>query len=59
MKLSDAAACLGISPAKLSRIVGRSELSYTVDPLDRRQKLVAVADLKRLRKQSLVAEETE
>lgn len=58
MKLSDAAAYLGVSSAKLSRIVGRSELSCTVDPLDRRRKLVAVADLKRLREQSLLAEET-
>lgn len=59
MKLSDAAAYLGVSPAKLSRTVGRGELSYTVDPLDRRRKLVAVADLKRLREQSLLAEETD
>lgn len=59
MKLSDAAAYLGVSPAKLSRIVSRGELSYTVDPLDRRRKLVAVADLKRLREQSLLAEETD
>lgn len=57
MKLSDAAAYLGVSPAKLSRIVGRGELSCTVDPLDRRRKLVTVADLKRLREQSLSAEE--
>lgn len=59
MKLSDAAAYLGVSPAKLSRIVGKGELSFTVDPLDRRRKLVAVADLKRLREQSLQAEEME
>jgi hypothetical protein len=59
MKLSDAAAYLGVSPAKLSRIVGRGELSCTVDPLDRRRKLVAIADLKRLREQSLLGEETE
>jgi hypothetical protein len=58
MKLSDAAAYLGVLPAKLSRIVGRGELSCTVDPLDRRRKLVTVADLKRLREQSLLAEET-
>lgn len=59
MKLSDAAAYLGVSTAKLSRIVGRGELPCTVDPLDRRRKLVAVADLKRLREQSLLAEETD
>ncbi|MDT5270393.1 MAG: hypothetical protein QOH49_2579 [Acidobacteriota bacterium] len=58
MKLSDAAAYLGVSSAKLSRIIGRGELSCTVDPLDRRRKLVAVADLERLREQSLLAEET-
>lgn len=59
MKLIDAAAYLGVSPAKLSRIVRSGELSCTVDPLDRRRKLVAVADLKRLREQSLLAEETD
>lgn len=59
MKLGDAAVYLGVSPAKLSRIVGRGELPYTVDPLDRRRKLVAVADLKRLREQSLLAEESD
>lgn len=59
MKLSDAAAYLGVSPAKLSRIVGRGELPCTVDPLDRRRKLVAVADLKRLREQSLLEDETD
>jgi hypothetical protein len=57
MKLSDAAAYLGVSPAKLSRIVGRGELPCTVDPLDRRRKLVAVADLQQLKQQSLLAEE--
>jgi hypothetical protein len=57
MKLSDAAAYMGVSPAKLSRIVGRGELFCTVDPLDRRRKLVAVADLKRLKELSLLAEE--
>lgn len=57
MKLTDAAAYLGVSPATLSRIVSRGDLTCTKDPLDHRRKLVAVADLKRLRQQSLLAEE--
>ena len=58
MKLSDAASYRGVSRAKLSRIVGSGELPCTVDPLDRRRKLMAVADLKRLREPSRLAEET-
>ena len=57
MKLSDAAVYLGISAAKLSRLVSRGELSYSIDPLDRRRRLVAVTDLDRLRQQSLLEAE--
>ncbi len=59
MKLSDAAAYLGTSAAKLSRLVSSGELSYSVDPLDRRRKLVSVADLDQLKKQSLLAREAD
>ncbi len=55
MMLSDAAAYLGTSAAKLSRLVSSGELSCSIDPLDRRRKLVAVADLNRLKEQSLMA----
>ncbi len=57
MKLSDAAAYLSVSPAKISRLISSGELSYSKDPLDRRRKLVAVTDLDRLKEQSLLAEE--
>jgi hypothetical protein len=57
VKLSDSGAYLGVSPTTLSRIVSRGDLSCTIDSLNRRRNLVAVADLKRLRQQSLLAEE--
>jgi hypothetical protein len=56
MMLSEAAIYLGTSPAKLSRMIRRGELSYSVDPLDLRRKLVATADLKRLKEKSLLAQ---
>jgi Helix-turn-helix domain len=59
MKLSDAARYLGISAAKLSRLVSSGELSYSVDPLDRRRKLVLVADLDQLKKRSLLTREAD
>lgn len=55
MTMTEAAAYLGISTATISRIVKRGEISYSVDPLDRRRKLVLVADVKRLKEQSLLA----
>lgn len=57
MKLSDAATYLGTSAAKISRLIKAGELSYSVDPLDRRLKLVRVEDLDRIKEQSLLAEE--
>ncbi len=57
MKLSDAAAYLGISAAKISRLIRAGELSYSVDPLDRRRKIVRVEDLDRIKDQSLLSEE--
>lgn len=57
MKLSDAAAYLGISAAKISRLVRAGELSYSVDPLDKRRKIVRVEDLNRIREQSLASDE--
>lgn len=57
MKLCDAAAYLGVSAALISRLVKAGQLPYFIDPLDRRLKLVSVADLNRLKEQSLVARE--
>ncbi len=57
MKLSDAAAYLGISAAKISRLIRAGELSYSVDPLDKRRKIVRVEDLDRIKEQSLSWEE--
>jgi hypothetical protein len=56
MKLSDAAAYLGISAASMSRLIARG-FPHTQDPLDRRRKLVLLADLNRLKEQSLTVDE--
>lgn len=55
MTLTEAAAYLGTSPAKLSRLIGSGQLTYTIDPLDLRRKLVLVADINRLKEKSLFA----
>jgi hypothetical protein len=55
MKLRDAARYLGISPATMSRLIARG-FPHTLDPIDRRRKLVTVADLDRLKEQSLAGE---
>lgn len=59
MKLTDAAAYLGVSPAKVSRLIRAGELTYSDDSLDRRRRLVLVADLDRIKEQSLPSEEDE
>ena len=57
MKLSDAAAYLGVSPAKISRLIKSGELKCSGDILDRRRKIVRVEDLDRIKEQSLSSEE--
>jgi hypothetical protein len=57
MKLSDAAAYLGVSPAKISRLISAGILTCSPDLLDKRRELVRVADLDFLKEQSLIAEE--
>lgn len=52
MKLRDAAAYLGVSHAKITRLVELGVLPYTVDRLDLRKKLVLVEDLDRIKNQS-------
>ena len=53
MALKQAAAYLGISERKMAHMVKRGEINFTVDPLDRRRKLVSVAELDSLKRQSL------
>ena len=55
MTLTEAAAYLGTSQAKLSRLIGSERLAYTTDPLDLRRKLVLVADIEQLKEISLLA----
>jgi hypothetical protein len=56
LKLSDAAAFLGVSPAKVSRMIKAGELKCVDDPLDRRRKLVEVKALEQLKLKSLAEE---
>ncbi len=56
LKLSDAAAFLGVSPSKVSRLIKAGELKCVDDPLDRRRKLVEVKALERLKLRSLIDE---
>jgi predicted site-specific integrase-resolvase len=56
LKLNDAAAFLGVSAAKISRLIKAGELKCVDDPLDRRRKLVEVKALERLKRRSLAEE---
>lgn len=56
MTLTEAAAYLGISQAKLSRLISSGQLAYSIDPLDLRRKWVRAADVKRLKEESLFAQ---
>jgi excisionase family DNA binding protein len=47
--LMEAAERLGVSPMTIRRLVREGELQVYPNPLDRRQKLVDVADVERLR----------
>ena len=53
LKLTDAAAFLGVSPPKISRLIKAGELKCVIDPLDKRRKLVDVKALERLKRKSL------
>ena len=52
LKLSDAAAYLRVSPAKISRLIKEGLLTCKIDLLDRRKKWVRVKDLDALKQQS-------
>jgi len=49
MRLGEAARYLGVSAGKVRRLVEEGRLGCDVDPLDKRRKLVKVADLERLK----------
>lgn len=53
LKLSDAAAYLGVSTSKISRLIKAGELACVVDPLDRRRKLVNFEEIELLKRASL------
>lgn len=53
MTLTQAAAYLGISTRKMAQMVRDGEISVTVDPLDKRRRLVEVRQLDDLRRRSL------
>ena len=59
MKLSDAARYLGVSAAKITRMIQAGELTCLADILDRRRKIVKVEDLDRIKAQSPMSEEFE
>lgn len=53
MTLTQAADYLGISLRKMAYMVSGGEIKFTVDPLDKRRKLVSIAELDSLKRQSL------
>ena len=52
-KMTFTGAYLGVSPRKMGRIAKDQGLEVTVDPLDRRRKLLKVIDLDKLKEASL------
>jgi excisionase family DNA binding protein len=46
--IQDAAAMLGVSPAKMRRLINQHGLATQPNPRDRRQRLVSIADLEPL-----------
>lgn len=53
MTLTQAADYLGISLRKMAQMVKDGEIKFIVDPLDRRRKLISVAEMDSLKQQSL------
>jgi len=51
--VTEAAAYLGVSNRKMTQMLSEGILKFTVDPLDKRRKLVSVRDLDELKKASL------
>ena len=50
MTVTEAAAYLGVPNQKMSHMLSEGILKLTVDPLDKRRKLVRVSDLDELKK---------
>lgn len=53
MTLTQAARYLGVSARKMAKMVKGGEVTVTVDPLDKRRRLVEVRQLDDLRRRSL------
>ena len=53
MTLAEAARYLNVSPRKMGTLVKAGVLQVKTDPLDRRRRLVRVADLDSLKRESL------
>jgi hypothetical protein len=52
INLTQARKILGVSPNKMSKLVTGGTLSYELDPLDQRVKLVLLKDVERLKQLS-------
>jgi hypothetical protein len=52
MRLGEAARYLGVSAGKVRRLVEEGRLGCDIDPLDKRRRLVKVAELERLKQSS-------
>lgn len=52
LMLSQAARYLGVSKRKMSSLVKEGAVRFTVDPLDRRRRLVEVSQLDELKRRS-------
>lgn len=52
MRLGEAARYLGVSAGKVRRLVEEGRLGCDIDPLDKRRRLVKVADLEGLKQSS-------
>jgi len=53
MTVTEAAAYLGVSNQKVTRMLKEGTLKFTIDPLDKRRKLVWVKELDELKETSL------
>ena len=53
MALHEAARYLNVSPRKMGQMIKEGVISFTIDPLDKRRRLVRVGDLDSLKRASL------
>jgi hypothetical protein len=52
INLTQARKILGVSPNKMSKLIADGTLTYELDPLDQRVKLVSLGDVERLKRHS-------